>query len=350
MVLPSSPKPRSRKASRLIPVVFILLLTLLASHFLQAPVDSPPLVLGETSTQLKKTPMVRSYMNTQLRDQTPKGGGFVHMGKTGGSTLSVLLRNGCHSYMKHPCRNVMNESPASMLVESYYHVPDFRLLLQSHHDFYILTVRDPLDRIISSFVYEHYRNRVSRNETIPQAEIYQQAYECFPTLEDFANFFDGPNPKDFHYPYYQNVLATDSCRDLARAAIYGRVRKFNHFFFSYERIASFIPQQSKLFVTRQEHLWKDWLSINKLLDPSITVIVPDQEDAIRRNTTRFELQNQLPVTRKLSERGRQLLCRALESEYQTYLGLLHKAANLSPQDVNEATQEVKRKCPLIKLT
>jgi len=54
--------------------------------------------------------------------QSPEGGAFVHIGKTGGSSLSVLLRNGCHSWMPHPCRNVTRETRASELIESYYHV------------------------------------------------------------------------------------------------------------------------------------------------------------------------------------------------------------------------------------
>ena len=49
-------------------------------------------------------------------------GAFVHLEKTGGSTLSLLLRNGCHSYMPKPCREVVGkESAASKRVESYYH-------------------------------------------------------------------------------------------------------------------------------------------------------------------------------------------------------------------------------------
>jgi hypothetical protein len=43
------------------------------------------------------------------------------IGKTGGSTISLLLRNGCHSFVKKPCHNVPNETIVSELVTNYYH-------------------------------------------------------------------------------------------------------------------------------------------------------------------------------------------------------------------------------------
>lgn len=42
--------------------------------------------------------------------------GFVHIGKTGGSTISNLLRNGCNSFQSGPCRFVANETRVSKLV------------------------------------------------------------------------------------------------------------------------------------------------------------------------------------------------------------------------------------------
>lgn len=48
-------------------------------------------------------------------------GAFIHMGKTGGSSISLLLRNGCHSFMPKPCRTVPLETIVSKLVGTYYH-------------------------------------------------------------------------------------------------------------------------------------------------------------------------------------------------------------------------------------
>ena len=55
--------------------------------------------------------------------------GYIHIGKTGGSTISNLLRNGCNSFSSSssssgntPCHpNIPNETIISKLVEYYYH-------------------------------------------------------------------------------------------------------------------------------------------------------------------------------------------------------------------------------------
>jgi hypothetical protein len=58
---------------------------------------------------------VEIYLSTNeqpLPPHTP--GAFIHVGKTGGSTLAGYLINGCHSFVRKPCggpsRNIMNES------------------------------------------------------------------------------------------------------------------------------------------------------------------------------------------------------------------------------------------------
>lgn len=55
--------------------------------------------------------------------------GFIHVGKSSGSTLTGVIRNSCHSFMRHrktgQCRNedpaIPNETVASELVTAYYH-------------------------------------------------------------------------------------------------------------------------------------------------------------------------------------------------------------------------------------
>lgn len=276
----------------------------------------------------------------------------MHMGKTGGSTLSLLLRNGCHSYMAHPCREVDHESMASKLIESYYHVPDFGLLRQSHHDFYLITTRDPLDRTISAFVFEHIRNKDARDETIDEFKRpkYEWAYQCFPTLQSFVDLLgdgDQDPSTQFRYPYSQAMVVADSCTDLARAAFHGRVKIYSHLFFSFQRIGTLIPQINRqtLYVTRQEHLWDDWRAVNEALGQTDgpAYIPPHQEEV--RNTTVLELQDRLPVTRELNERGREMLCRALEEEYQAYFWFLGHAKNLSPHDISQSIAHAKKNCP-----
>ena len=168
--------------------------------------------------------------------QSPIGGAFVHVGKTGGSALSVLLRNGCHSFIPHPCRTITNETIASKLINSYYHVPDFNFLPQSHHDFYLMTLRDPFDRTVSAFTFEHIDNKRARGEGIEPVKIrkLEYAYTCFRSLEEYVSYLEG-NATDFNYPHHSTKIRKP-CRDLARAALFGLVRPFNHFFFNLHHV------------------------------------------------------------------------------------------------------------------
>jgi hypothetical protein len=55
---------------------------------------------------------LENYLSTNdppLPPHTP--GAFIHVGKTGGSTLSLYQKNACHSFVRKPCRrNPANES------------------------------------------------------------------------------------------------------------------------------------------------------------------------------------------------------------------------------------------------
>ena len=282
------------------------------------------------------------------------GGAMVHMGKTAGSAISLLLRNGCHSFQPHPCRNVTDESIASKLIHSYYHVPDFGLLRYSHHDFYLLTVRDPYDRFMSAFTYEHISNVRARNESIDEVLLprTEGAYQCFKTVQDFVQHLVGNdgNTRDFYYPHRSNAVFPDPCQDFTRAAFHGRVRIMHHLFFNYEKIQSLLPSglPLKLYVTRQEFLWKDWRSINERLGQTSPIVIPSgvNQTMIRNVTGRIEL----PVKRELNNKSKEKLCLALRDEYRIYHQFIEKAENLQPRDVEETIRRSVQQCPNLKST
>jgi hypothetical protein len=255
--------------------------------------------------------------------------------------------------MPHPCRNVTDETVASEQIESYYHVPDFGLLRQSHHEFYLVTTRDPFQRVVSAFVFEHIRNRDARKEKVEKMERrrYEDAYECFPTLERYVDFLRG-NSKEFHYPYKRNMVVANSCQDLARAAFHGHVRIYHHFYFTYERIKSLIPDAEKqvIFVTRQDQLWDDWTKINQLLGQTTPIRIPTHFSQTKiRNITLLELRNELPVTRELSAEGTETLCQALQDEYEAYFWFLKRARNLDDQDILASLEYSRNRCPHLRI-
>jgi hypothetical protein len=284
-----------------------------------------------------------------LRSQSPNGGAFIHMGKTGGSAISLLLRNGCHSFRPHPCRQVSDETVASKRIESYYHVPDFARLQYSHHDFYFISTRDPFDRLVSAFVYQHVKNIDARGDLdIKDKRIkYAVASSCFDSLESFVLLLAG-NHSDFYYPYHQNDAVPESCQDFARAVFHGRVRIFTHLFFSFQRVLTFMPNatQQLIYASRQSNLWEDWIRVNQLLGQTTPINIPVEQTKQARNVSHFSDMT-LPVTRELSPNAVQILCRALQEEYDAYFLWLRLAKNLSEEDYQLEVSTVLHRCPTI---
>jgi len=149
--------------------------------------------------------------------------GYIHVGKTGGTTISKLLRNGCHSFFPKPCRVVANETVVSKLVEHYYHVPDFHTLPTSGDESYILSVRDVYDRTVSAFLYSHPKNVIhyGNEHNMRQSSMVKErdavSYKCFPTLETFASLLLRGSSTDCDYPYLHNAIVTNDCSELACA-------------------------------------------------------------------------------------------------------------------------------------
>lgn len=152
---------------------------------------------------------------------------FIHIGKSGGSTISILLRNGCMSavdgipcesnrFMKIP--NQVEETIASKRILFYLHTPhadkDNMTQYYQRINSVVVVARDPMERFISAFLSRHpvniemIRKRNRQIRTLAEAkgieppvwaktiwgsgdtELDQEcraAYNgCFPTLEDLA--------------------------------------------------------------------------------------------------------------------------------------------------------------------
>eukprot|EP00980_Cylindrotheca_fusiformis_P004006 scaffold880_cov132-Cylindrotheca_fusiformis.AAC.2 len=278
------------------------------------------------------------------RDSSVKSAGFVHIGKTGGSSISTLLRNGCTSFVAGPCRNISHETSVSKYVEHYYHVPDFWRLPETKHEAFIISIRDPFDRSVSSLLYHHPENAkvYSLRQTKKQLYYGPLAYACFPTLEAFAQLMHG-NSTNCNYPYRQNSIVADDCTGLACAVVHGKVRLFSHLFFNYRNILDTkLPTDPprRIFVLRQEFLWDDWKALNQLLGQTEPVIIPSASEKWR-NVTGIKL----PVTRDISLDGRNKLCHALQAEFMAYFRILKKAINMNKAEVEKSVIIAQKNCP-----
>jgi hypothetical protein len=276
---------------------------------------------------------------------------FIHLGKTGGSNLARILRNGCHSFRPKPCKDfIPNETMVSKLVQDYYHVPkDTQKIPQSNHSMYILTSRDPYERFVSAFIYLHPKNKVTFQRPQSGSDMFQKhrAYKCFPTLQSFVDHI-GDDPFRYHYIPKKYVNSQD-CTILARAIAAGQVEPLEHLYNNFQHMAEWIPSSSKeqqknhplLYMIRQEHLWEDWIVVNRnYLGQTEPVVLPD--DRSRRNVT---TPKDPPVTKRLNDEGRRRLCRALEPEYRAYFDMLRRARNIPRDGIQEAVELGKVQCP-----
>lgn len=234
--------------------------------------------------------------------------------------------------------------------EHYYHVPDFHRLPTTNHYAYIMTVRDVYERTISSFLYHHPQNAMIHQVklTMNHQELGPKAYSCFHTLDKFAIQLNGmSNSNQCDYPYPHNVIKTVNCSALACGALHGKVRFFIHLFFNYRNLYDMkFPTDTtrQLYVIRQEFLWRDWKQLNIHFGQTTPVYIPPT-DFNQRNITGMSL----PVDKKMSSHGRQLLCTSLREEYEAYFRILLRSKNLGPDDFEASLQISEKQCPNLDL-
>ena len=320
-----------------------------------------------------------TYNDTYKPPDTP--GAFVHVGKTGGSTMSQLLRYGCHSFMLKWCNHTMNATDESMIskLTTYYHTPDFEIGTNRSHEFYVITIRDPLDRIISAYLCNHpdnmkvlahnnilnkpkYQNLLE-NEGPEAAKLYydgiynnyrkkwkfklfRPAYACMPTLEAFAQKLKGGEMMEFKnkIPTEKNIFQKSdfNCSEKVKLIFFHKnappMQHFNWNLQSTVQAMNINFNRSSIFLIRTEHQNRDWIQANQYLGQEAKdVKVP--EVALRNHTSNY------PIKNILSDSGREILCQALKPEYELYMKLLRSAVNLSTEQKQESLNMVKEKCP-----
>jgi len=339
-------------------------------------------------------------IDTYKPPNTP--GAFIHIGKTGGSTISLLLRNGCHGFVRKPCKDLSERQPESYVsyLSTYYHVPDFingKLLQHSQavgYDFYVINIRDPMDRTISAYydshpdhfmvskytkfksdhpesemTFETYRtdNKRTMNTKSIHFKMYE-SYACFPTLQDFAmlvghnhdNYTLTEKELETHKTDYALAAAaardpTDNnrtCSNLARAMIHNQL-DLTHMFWNYQTVMSLIDgwqdnnikEKNKkagiILVMRNEFKWDDWTNVNEWLGQEHGTVATYPGFAMRNRTNEFGVS----TSRQLSEEARLYMCNALVEEYRIYFNLLEMAANLNETDVRMSHNKSRDSCP-----
>ncbi|KAL7490797.1 hypothetical protein ACHAWT_000901 [Skeletonema menzelii] len=363
----------------------------------------------ETETQLvtvtkkdKDDPQTSMYkvIDRSKRIEVPdkdRSLAFVHIGKSGGSTISLLLRNGCiqavdgesceaERWKKFPGKVGETETIASQRIQFYLHTGNVESGKMAEYyarvSSVVVVARDPFDRWISAFLSRHPRNidglRARNNAARHRAEmngetppiwaqkrvfgidgprndqIHREAYNgCYPNVQEFINcatMDEPPSEKDlFHTQitymqrgFHQEEI-TLNCREVCKEIVAATSRHIQHVRINYNAYLKDLPSNKEVFVIRTKSLWQDWVKVNNLLGSPEDVPMPDSVNEGKVVNS----QGKLPVTSNLSNEGRESLCKFLRNEYILYIDLLNRAVNLSDDDIMSALDIAHRNCPAI---
>ena len=326
--------------------------------------------------QVKKA--LETYDPASSKQSPPNTvGAFIHMGKTGGSTLSLLLRNGCHSFVTKPCygETVLPASRENFIskLTTYYHVPDFQngYLKKYSHLFYVITIRDPFSKAISAFrsahplrkaqgdfialknsnkhLYNEYRQKYANELDIYREIIrvkkyhHEKIYKCFDTLEEYAQLL--ANYNDYEENSWEFYLAKKDCANLAKTMLHHiSPATMKHNFYDLRGVLSQVQNIASkvILLIRTEFMWDDWTSANKWLGD-------ENEIYTNPKTIRNSTETKIPFNSTLSDEGRNNLCIALEEEYRVYLRLLVLSQNLSEEDIANSLSIARENCPCLDL-
>jgi hypothetical protein len=324
-----------------------------------------------------------SYPRLRVPDET-RSLAFLHIGKTGGSTISMHLRRGCRSSNPNPCRYRVDgwlddETSTSRRIGSYYHMEDIPTDALSSLTTIVTSIRNPLRRFASAFACHHPANVQLTGDGTPVDVETIQRFSCFPNLVYLikAGMGRAEIPWNMEYMrkgrpargkglahYTRKGTANDvryNCTKLAYEA-FGRINStssptpssvvdtdgdntpwLTHMSFGYGRYYQSMPPDKELIVLRNEHLWDDWAEVDGLLgggDARGTSLHPfltieRNVSGNYRNKERWWVQTHQEMV---------WLCTLLRDEIRHYIMILSRAINLDMDDLWEAMVDVDGVC------
>ena len=277
---------------------------------------------------------------------------FVHLGKAGGSTLTLNVRTLCNQKRnkreRRNCAKRIDSSDNEMILS--------RRIIGRMHDTvwnpksamkratsWLWVVRDPFDRLSSAFYAQHVENSRSRCDHPSRRK--DQGYEfyclCFRHVQDWITELASPNETMAVLP---NSNKTVSCTELGRNMILGinRVRRahVNMNFGYYKKQSMNLFPSKEVAVVRTEHMWDDLQQIEHWLGGNASVNASTQVTDTH-GSEKFALKSKISDPQTL-----QFLCCFIQSEAKIYVELIRKAVNLLDWQKNESLTAFSKRCNL----
>lgn len=272
---------------------------------------------------------------------------YVHIGKTGGQTLDMVLRSNC-LWHRNPRRHkkCMRDlesqgAPESMVsrktIRTMHCFPRGDRFNMEQINGFLVTIRNPITRVISAFNTQHPANKKSKkpeDNTLPTA-LRQFYVDCFPTIEDLAvNLRKKDEGKSLNEP-------EQTCYELGVKVLsgIGSQKAAGHLamnYAHYDRLVLSKYPGRDILALRTEHLWDDLSGVDVLLGGSGHFVHAGEAKTHKSETH--------VIRQGLSPSGTRTICCYLANELQIYEDLLRQAINLSPSEKASTISIVYEQC------
>ncbi|CAB9511867.1 expressed unknown protein [Seminavis robusta] len=291
---------------------------------------------------------------------------FVHIGKAGG--LTVKNSTSCRPKSPKQAETCLKNRFNSNLilprqVKYYLHMHLYQPNQLAEATSFLVVLRHPVDRLISSYRYSHPDNcckslrgrpfqpggcaleKMSKNPGRPAYEIYSRCWPS-PGMEDFAQAVLSPYPTEFNASHLANETlqyqkeSPKLCRRIAHrmARGLGPSDPNLHMYYNYEyymnRTVLEYPDKEVLGI-RMEHVWKDLQDLDVALGGA--GVFNMKGSAISHGSNSY-------FPSPVSTAAYQKLCCVLEREIAHYLELLFKVKNLNDAAKQEGWEKVRTSC------
>ena len=287
-------------------------------------------------------------------DQEEASYGFLHLGRCGGQTVRSLLES--HKGQSKLYQKFVNGTWTSALRPLYW-----------KHKHWVILMRDPLDRLLSWWMYHHPSNIALRPDRREQEEkpFYLRAelmkfYECYPTFRDFASVRLWGQSEDG---------AVDKlCHGIATRALSGHISSdavqipslhdVHHSYkdYAYDLKTPSSRSQYFLFAVRTEFLSLDMNSIERMLtrggggaEPSTLFPQGEADDLKNLSSTQswpVMANNNDAMIDQLDTATLDNLCETMCHHIQAYKYILYKAINLERDSYEMSMKLLRQRCPL----
>jgi hypothetical protein len=291
--------------------------------------------------------IARSKMQPFLQIPTSTTFCLVHVGKTAGSRLCCelgLAMFGLYCKGPKPHPSALKDAFAA---RTHMLDPE-KACKKKNVTSFVYTLRNPLDRLISWYFYEHARSRSYSQPKRYRAEKNSCANKEFHKWENNTNgCFDSLDDFAMNSVLPTNITSSKKSRCQLLAFQVARGEKLCDYhnamgYVFYENRLKELSQANRTYLMlgiRTEHLADDWDRLEQAFGGHGSV------NGSVRFQTRSGTVRSKNVDSEVSDEGKANLCFALCEEIQVYKKFLNMAQNFNESQVRESIAEVIAVCP-----